>query len=81
MTEAQQQQYIAFVANFLSLLHEETSASYEQAEALLGMAVATLLGAVFDILPPDGGAEPDNFIMGVMQLGLKREYASVKVHD
>lgn len=82
LTEEQQNQYVAFVANFLSLLHEETNVTKEQAEALLSLAVSVLLGAIFNMLSPTGEDDPlVMFAAATMKIALDREYATEKVVD
>ncbi len=80
LTEAQQQQYIHFVAEFVKSLRRDPTISREQAEKLLVLAVSVLMATVFEALSPDGSTEPDPFIIGAMRAALDYGYKA-KVVD
>lgn len=92
LTEEQQEQYTAFVANFLRMLHEHTTIDYDSAEAVLQIAVSVLLGVIFCIpAPTDKQEEIDPFLVITFTTALQLEFggplmaprpsSGIKTHD
>ena len=71
MNEEQQAGYIAFIANFVALLHEEHIEA-RQALQLAGMAASALLGAVLHVDPQDETAK--TFAIAVVSASIKKFY-------
>ena len=71
LSEKQENQYIAFVASLVCLLHEETDMTCEQAKCVMEMAASALLGAVLCVPPDDTTA---NAVAKVIEVAVKREY-------
>jgi len=72
LNKKQEDQYIAFVANLVCLLHGETNMTQEQAKCVVEMAASTLLGAVLCIPLDETTADAAAKIIAV---AVKREYS------
>ncbi len=79
LTKAQKVQIANFVANYMHALRKQTNATKEQAEVMVQLGTATLLGAVLQ-LPPPVGDTPDGidaFVIDVIEDALEREYGKI----
>lgn len=79
LTKVQKVQIINFVANYMHALRKQTNATKEQAEIIVQLGTATLLGAVLQVPPPTGDTPDgiDTFVIDVIEDALQREYGKV----
>ncbi len=76
MTQEQQEQFLAFIANMIYYLHEE-GMDYEHTKMAVDMAASCLLAVLFHI-KPDCDDITELFIVGVINAALHHSYPSTQ---